>query len=187
MEKKSKFEIWAQFHLSKRSVSEIHEFFRSEFDIRPEFLISDLHLTIYHARRPMPELIETNRACHLTIDTLDTRFMVMAPGGENPRPELDPARRKVGIRVKRSSSLMERIYSYRDSLIAHETEKVLGLRKPSSKRVNAFGSRHFQPHISILRAQSGIMRDLTIVGESFRDIVTEIHFDRYSVKIRRNY
>jgi len=184
---KTQFEVWAQFRVSKRSMVEIHNFFKQEYAISPEFLVPNLHVTIYHSRRPMPKLEEMEKSCHFSIDTLDTRFMVLAPGGENPRPHLIPGRRKVGIRIKRTSNFRKIIHEYRCLFLPHETEKVLGSRKPSSSSRNAFGARSFQPHISILKGGSGIISNLSEVGENFREIVHEIYFDRFLIRKRRNF
>lgn len=135
----------------------------------------------------MPDVEEINKTCRLSIDTLDTRFMVLAPGGENPRPNLIPAKKKVGIRIHKSSKFRDKILEYRQQFFLHETPKVLGLRKPSSKTRNAFGARSFQPHIAILKSGSGIQTDLTEVGDDFRDFVHEIHFDRFIIHKRRNF
>jgi hypothetical protein len=185
--KQIQFEVWAQFRVAKKSVLEIEDFFVEQCKISPEFLIPNLHLTIYHSRRPMPDIEEIFKSCHLSIDTLDTRFMVLAPGGENPREELVPGKRKVGIRIHKASKFRETILKYRELFFLHETPKVLGLRRPSSKTKNAFGARNFQPHIGILKSGSGIQTDLTEIGDSFRDVVQEIHFDRFLIQKRRNF
>ncbi len=186
-DKEIQFEVWAQFRVARKSTIGIQDFFIDEYNISPEFLIPNLHLTIYHSRRPMPDVEELNRPCHLSIDTLDTRFMVLAPGGENPRHDLIPAKKKVGIRIHKSSKFRDKIFEYRQQFFLHETPKVLGLRKPSSKTRNAFGARNFQPHIAILKSGSGIQNDLTEVGDNFRDFVQEIHFDRFVIHKRRNF
>lgn len=185
--KQIQFEVWAQFRVAKKSVVEIEDFFMQEYNILPNFLISNLHLTIYHSRRPMPDIEEIFKSCHLSIDTMDTRFMVLAPGGENPRPDLVPAERKIGIRIHKASKFREKILEYREQFFLHETPKVLGLRKASSKTKNAFGARSFQPHIAILKSGSGIQTNLTEVGGNFRDFVQEIHFDKFLIHKRRNF
>jgi hypothetical protein len=135
----------------------------------------------------MSSLNEIKRTLLFSIDTLETRFMVLAPGGENPRPDLIPGKLKVGIRVKNGSTLRKKIIELRDSLIAHETEYVLGNRKPSTKSRNAFGARNFQPHIALLNAGSGIQTNLTEVGNNFRDSIPEIYFDKFIIQKVRNY
>jgi hypothetical protein len=181
------FEVWAQFRVARKSVLEIHDFFCAEYKISPQFLIPNLHLTIYHSRRPMPGVEELIKSCHLSIDTLETRFMVLAPGGENPRQDLIPAEKKVGIRIHKSSKFRDKILEYRKQFFLHETPRVLGIRKPSSKSRNAFGARSFQPHIAILKSGSRITADLTGVGDNFRDFVQEIHFDKFIINKRRNF
>jgi len=173
--------------VSKRSVEEIHGFFKTEYNIAPHFLIPNLHLTVYHSRRPMPLLQEQVKSCHMVVDTLDTRFMVLSPGGENPRTNLIPGEQKVGIRIKRTADLREKIDVYRRVFFEHETARVLGSRNPSSRSKNAFGARHFQPHISILQSGSNIVSDLSIVGDNFRDAIAEIHFDKFIIQTRKNF
>lgn len=180
--KKHKYEIWCLLMLSKNSEKKVHDFFINNFYIDKRFLIHNMHITVYHARRPMWGLEELDITCNHIVDTMDTRFMVLAPGGENPRPNLVPAERKVGIRIKKKSDLRNQIDSYRELIIQHEDETVLGIRKSSSKSRNAFGSRHFQPHLSILKSGSGIKTDLTLVGEEFREIVHELAFSKYIIE-----
>lgn len=119
----------------------------------------------------------------MVLAASETRFMVMAPGGENPRPELDPGKSKVGIRIHRQSSALPSILGYRDRLLSHETERVLGRRSPSTHRTNAFGARHFQPHMAILRAGSGVDRDLKVIGAPFREALNNLTFDRFAVEV----
>lgn len=187
IKKKIQFKVWAQFRVARKSELAIKDFFTNEYNISPEFLVPNLHLTIYHSRRPMTDIEEVNKSCLVSIDTLDTRFMVLAPGGENPRPTLIPAENKVGIRIHKSSKFRDKILEYRQEFFLHETPKILGLRKPSSKTRSAFGAKNFQPHITLLNLGSGIQTDLTEVGNNFRDSVHEIHFDRFIIRKRRYF
>jgi len=183
----TQFEVWAYFCLSRKSEQDIHSFFTTEYNIEPDLIVRNLHLTIYHARRPMFDLQEVSKPCNFSIDTMDLRFMVMAPGGENPRPNLDPGKRKVGVRIVKSSPFRERIYEYRKESMQHETAKVLGTRKPSTNTKNAFGARHFQPHITLLRAGTFIDRDLTVLGDAFRNEIPLLHFSKYIVRKRQQF
>lgn len=183
----TQFEVWAYFCLSRKSEEDICSFFADEFDIPPDLVERNMHLTVYHARRPMFELQELHKPCRFSVDTMDFRFMVMAPGGENPRPELDPGKRKVGVRIIKSSPFRQRIYEYRNDILEHENGQVLGNRKPSNNHRNAFGARHFQPHITLLRSGTYIDRDLTIMGDAFRDAIPEISFSKYVIKKRKNF
>lgn len=183
----AQFEVWAQIKVSAKSTAEIHNFFRQEYRIDPQYLISNLHITIYHSRRPMPDLEEIQKSCSLSIDTMDTRFMVLAPGGENPRSYLIPGKRKVGIRIRKGSELRDKINDFRQTILPYENAKILGRRKASSNSRNAFGARNFQPHIALLSAGSGIITDLTEVGNNFRDSVPEIFFDKFFVQKKRNF
>ncbi|HVU54334.1 MAG TPA: hypothetical protein VHD83_04730 [Puia sp.] len=183
----SQFEVWAEFCVSRKSEEEIFDFFRSEYGIAPELIAKNLHLTVYHSRRPMPTIKAVSESCHLTVDTMDLKFMVMAPGGENPRLDLIPSERKIGVRVHKKSVLRAKIYKYRNRLAIHETKRILGHRKPSSNSRNAFGARHFQPHISLLKAGTNVDDDLTIIGNAFRDSIHSINFDRFLIRVKKNF
>jgi len=69
--------------------------------------------------------------------------------------------------------------------VKFETKKVLGNRSPSNKSRNAFGSRHFQPHISLLKAGSMIQTNLTPIGEKMRSTLKEIEFDKFIIKVKK--
>lgn len=176
-------EIWAQLLLSEEDRLRVRDFFVSEFGIKPGRIARNMHLTVYHARRPMPGVSPYAEAADLVLPAHQTRFMVMAPGGENPRVELDPGGRKVGLRVHRQSDALPSILAYRDRLLRHETSWVLGRRAPSTHRSNAFGARHYQPHIAVLRAGSGIDRDLTLIGAQFRMKLGDLRFNRFKVDV----
>jgi hypothetical protein len=114
---------------------------------------------------------------HLILPATDTRFMVMIPGGESPRPEIDPGMKKVGIRIHRASSVLDEIINLRNDLSKYETREVLGDRSSSSRKKSAFGPRHFQPHIALLKPGSGINSDLTLVGKIFREQIGDLTFE----------
>jgi hypothetical protein len=135
----------------------------------------------------MPAIQPISQSCHLIVDTRDLKFMVMAPGGENPRPNLIPGKRKIGVRVHRRSVFRHTIYRYRQQFIIHETKNILGKRTQSSNSHSAFGARYFQPHITLLKAGTNIDSDLILLGDAFRDSVHNIVFDRFSVRVKQNY
>jgi hypothetical protein len=142
-----------------------------------------MHMTVYYARRAMPGVTPTTEPALVALRVADTRFMVMAPGGENPRPELEPGQRKVGIRIQKQSDAMPTILAYRGRLLQCETMDVLGWRAPSTTKKNAFGARHFQPHIAMLRAGSNIDRDLAPLGRLFREEIGILTFDSFVVDV----
>ncbi|RFM30945.1 hypothetical protein DXN04_31960 [Chitinophaga silvisoli] len=183
----SKFEVWADFRVSRKSEEEIFNFFRFECGLDPEVIVRNMHLTIYHSRRPMPAIQSVSQNCHLAVDTMDLKFMVMAPGGENPRPNLIPGRHKIGVRVHRRSAFRKKIYRYRQQLSIHETKRILGRRQQSNNSRSAFGARYFQPHITLLNAGADIDDDLTVLGDAFRNAIDTIVFDRFSVRVKQNY
>lgn len=183
--KQTTFEVWAQLFLSSSDCERIRIFLTQKFNIKTKFIPKKMHVTVYYARRPMPSLVATNESVSIVVPAVDTRFMVMAPGGENPRPNLDPAQRKVGIRVQWQSHAMQHIQTLRERLLKFETPEVLGRRSPSTLRANAFGARGFQPHMTLLRAGSGAHRDLKLLGAPFREHIGELHFNRFQIEIVR--
>jgi DNA-directed RNA polymerase subunit RPC12/RpoP len=108
--------------------------------------------------------------------------IAMPSGGENTRPELEPSRRSVGIRLTRRNRAINRIQRLRASIYQLETPAIVGKRKATSARTNCFGARHYQPHIKLLRPGSGIERDLIKLGEIFRSEMEWIEFDRFEVR-----
>jgi hypothetical protein len=176
-------EVWARLCLCDDDCARIRAFFVSELGIKRRSIVRKMHITVYHARRPMPGVVSVSEPAHVILPAIETRFMVMAPGGENPRPELDPASRKVGIRVHKQSTALPEILEFRRRLLQLETQRVLGNRSPSTHRRNAFGARHFQPHMVVLRAGSGIHRDLTLLGSRFREGLGELTFDTFSIDV----
>jgi hypothetical protein len=178
-------EVWAQLWLCSEDCTRIKDLLASANVVKRSSVLSRLHITVYHARRPMPGLNPTNESISLIVPTCETRFMVLAPGGENPRPELIPADRKVGIRIQKQSPARPDIETFRDRLLKYETRSVLGRRAPSTRVRNAFGARNFQPHMSLLRAGSGIDHDLKKVGAFFRREIGLLRFDRFSIELAR--
>lgn len=179
----TKIEVWAQLWLRAEDCARIRELLISENLVKPKSIIPNMHLTVYHARRPMPGLSPVNQLVTIVVPAAQTRFMVLAPGGENPRLELEPRLCKVGVRIQRSNVARAEIQAFRDQLLAHETPNVLGGRHPSTSQRNAFGARHFQPHIALLRPGSRIDRDLTKTGALFRRRIEHLTFDRFSIEI----
>lgn len=182
-QKRPNTEVWAQLILSVPDRDRISDFFIREFGISRSKIVQRMHLTVYYSRRPMWGVEPIDEEAAMICPANETRFMVMAPGGENPRPNLDPALRKVGIRIHRQSCAIPAILGYRERLLAYETKWVHGARPPSNHRRNAFGARNFQPHVALLRAGSGIQRDLNPIGERFRNEIGDLRFDRFQVEI----
>jgi hypothetical protein len=150
-------------------------------------LYSNLHVTVYHARREITDLSDSKETVEVLIEPNSLRFMVMAPGGENPRGDIDPSQNPIGIRIKRNSAGTEKLLDLRSRFYRLETVEVLGSRKPSSHTRNAFGARYFQPHITLLRPGLPIDRDLAEIGTMFRKAVSPIRLDRFVVNNRTHH
>jgi hypothetical protein len=183
--KKHSVEVWAQLSLSRADCDRIAQFFVNDIGVPERFVAKGQHITVYHSRRPMGGVSNLVEPARMVLYADETRFMVLAPGGENPRPKLEPSERKVGIRVHKQSLSRITILSYRQRLLVHETSDILGLRKPSSATRNAFGSRNFQPHMTLLKAGSGIDRDLTVIGNAFRAKFGCFKFDKFKINLHQ--
>ena len=179
---KISFEVWAQLFLADEDCERICSFLKDEAGIKKKFLLKRLHMTVYHARRPMRNLLNCIEPINIVVPAVDTRFMVMAPGGENPQPNIDPGHRKLGIRILWQSLAMPAIQILRHRLIDYESPMVLGNRPRSTARTSAFGARSFQAHLGLIRAGSGIDRDLTLLGAPFRAKVGDLRFDRFLIE-----
>lgn len=180
-----RYEVWALLFLSSTSEQILRALFIDDCCISSRFVCKRLHATIYHARRELMGLGDTESEICVRIPGSELRLMVMAPGGENPRPELVPSKRSIGVRIRRAGGATNEIDALRAQFFKHETPEVLGRRAPSTRRRNAFGARHFQPHIKVLRPGSSIDRELTRTGALLRSTVSEIVFDKLVVRCRR--
>ena len=178
-------EVWAQLWVNSSDCSRLRDLLVTEKLVKPSSIIPKMHLTVYHCRRPMPGLAPLTEEAHVVVPTAETRFMVLAPGGENPRPELEPHRCKVGIRIKKTSTSRVEIQEYRKRLLAHESPNVLGGRPPSTMTNSAFGARNFQPHIALVRSGSRLERDLTKIGAVLRANIDHLILDRFTIDIVR--
>jgi len=163
-----------------------------EEDIR-EFLVGqgiprrtvrrNLHLTVYHADFPLPGLLAMEERIDIKVNVNETRFMPMALGGETPRPHIDPATKKVGIRLTNRNEAIPAIKEARLRFAQLETPALLGDRPCSTHNRNAFGPRCFRPHVTLLYPGSQVDRDLTPLGEAFRSEHQYLNFDRLVVRV----
>ena len=179
-------EVYALLWVTRRDENRLADFFAS-WGISEAAIQRGMHLTVYYARRVLPGLrpSKLSRTVEIEVDIAETRFMVLAPGGENPRPELDPPRRSVGVRLTKRNKAITQIQALRSEMRLLETPAVVGGRKPSTQWRSSFGARMYQPHIKLLRPGSEVDRDLTKLGEAFRMAFTTIEFGKFTIKERR--
>ena len=175
------YEVNAILWVSGDCEEQISRFLFDELGVRQGAIQRWMHLTVYHGRRPLPGLMEGTSLVRVTANTDETRFMVLAPGGENPKPELVPGRRSVGIRLTRRNQAINEIQQLRKIVYQLETQQVVGKRHSTTPWRNCFGARHYQPHIKLLKPGNRVGRDLTIIGRSFRDKIELVEFDRFEI------
>ena len=182
--KNHKYEVNAMLRVAKASEDRIRTFFTKCFSIKANRVKSNFHLTVYHGRRPLPGLLDQVKAVQVTATTSETRLMVLAPGGENPRSGIDPRNSSVGIRLtKRNPAILE-IQKLRERIYRLETRNVVGTRRRTTAWTNCFGSRNYQPHIQLLRPWHKLDATLTEAGSRFRSEIDQIDFDLFEIEIR---
>ena len=178
------YEVNAMLRVSKTSEEQIRTFFSETYGVRRNRLQTDLHLTVYHGRRQLPGLSEICRPVRVIVNTAETRFMVLAPGGENPRHNLAPSSHSVGIRITRRNPAVSEIQHLRESIYRLETKNVVGTRSRTTAWTSCFGSRHYQPHVQLLRPWNKLDVDLTEIGARFRSEIAHIKFDLFQIEVR---
>lgn len=177
-----KAEIYAVLRVSPGSELEIRTFW-DEIGISNYAVQDSLHLTVYYAQCLVPGIEPSEEPASIYAETVETRMMVMAPGGENPRPDRHPGRSKVGARLTKRNTAIPEIQALRRRFFKFETHAILGNRKTSSAWASSFGARNYQPHVTMLRSGNGLGRDLSEVGKLFRGRVPAIEFDQFEVMI----
>ncbi len=177
--------VYASLMVEKRCQDRIRDFLKSH-GIRSQSIVTDMHLTVYEATKPLDGLEHTYQEAPVSIksDVIETRFMVFIVGGIVRIPGVAPTNHSVGVRLTRRNCAIDDIQSLRKQLYTRETKEMLGQRKPTTAWKNAFGMREYQPHVKFLEPGSQIPPDLTPVGKAFRSEIDFIEFDRFVI---RNY
>ncbi len=180
------YEVYGILWVTRKCEARIADLLSYKAGIPTEAVQRGMHLTVYYGRRPLLGLTPQSLPVKIFADASETRFMVLAPGGENPRPNLEPSRRSVGIRLTKRNTAIRQVLELRRSIYQLEPDRWPGNRKSTTDWSNAFGSRHYQPHIKILRPGSGIDRDLTEIGEFFRSSISRIEFGKFQIMVREH-
>jgi hypothetical protein len=177
-----KTSLRVELMLTVKCRDEIQSFFKQEYHCVSEAIFHHMHLTVYHCEAPMPQADLGSFEIEIAIPIAETRFMVMAPGGENAKSHLEPSRCKIGIRIKQRGGALYGIQDIRQRFCALETVELLRGRNQSTNKRSAFGAKSFQPHVTMLKPNNGIQRDLKPIGEHFRNTIKELCFDRLVVR-----
>lgn len=176
--------VWITAHLSRESELNVRKLFRETLGFPSEVIKRGLHVTVYHARRHLPGLADSTEPLSINIPSVELRMMAMAPGGENPRPDINPLRCMIGLRIRRSAGATEQLEAIRSRFYAYEQGNVLGSRLPSNRRRSAFGARSYQPHITVLKADAVNDPDLSKIGRIVRNQLEDIHLDRLIIRCK---
>lgn len=154
-------------YLSPECEKAISVFFEKEIGILPEFIQKKMHLTVYLNKHPNCSFRNDKIKVDITANVDETRFMVFAPGGENPRPNIDPSNRSVGIRLTKRNDAIPEILEIRRGF--YKLEPKFTTRSNTTDSRNAFGAKNYQPHIKFLNSGNNIGHDLSPIGQKFRD------------------
>ena len=172
---KNDFECYFLLFLSLKSEKLIREFLIQKINVNEESIERNMHLTIYYGRRKLP--IDMGQSfLSIDSDVTETRFMVLAPGGENPHPDHIASQKSIGIRLTKRNSAIPDILKLRRQIYRHESKFIK--RQNTTDWKNAFGARNYQPHIKLLRPGTSINNDLSIIGNKFREYIKIIEFSK---------
>ncbi|MDC0418896.1 hypothetical protein OAM15_04650 [Pelagibacteraceae bacterium] len=181
-----KYSLYALLWVDKDSEKEISDVLKYKCGVGEEHIQRRMHLTIYHSRRRLIEIKRSKTYETIKVDVKETRFMVLSPGGENPKKNIDPNNNPVGIRLTKRNIAIPRLVQLRRSLYKNENENVLKNRRHrTTDWKNAFGSNHFQAHILMIRPGNRIDKKLTNIGKIFRQELKYIYFNKFEIKDRK--
>lgn len=169
------FDCFHMLFLSQNSEDRIKNFFFKYTNISEESIVKGMHLTVYHGRRELP-IDEEKTYLSIEADILESRFMVLAPGGENPSKKFKPNDCSVGIRLTKRNIAIPNILKIRRQI--YKNEPIFKKRKNTTDWINAFGSRNYQPHIKLLRPGSNVNDNLTLIGDELRKSIKKIEFTK---------
>lgn len=176
---------YAMLFLDRDCERDLTQWFVESIGLQRRFVVKGMHLTVYHGRRRFDGLENYQEETEVKVPLVDLRFMAPAPGGENPRPDIDTTRIGIGARIHKSSSALLAIRAIRQRFYPLETADLLGpSRRASDAHNSAWGARKFQPHIKLLHGGSGIDPDLTRTGWLLRARGGALRFDRLAVRCR---
>ncbi|MFM7167959.1 MAG: hypothetical protein ACKO3T_22165 [Planctomycetaceae bacterium] len=151
----------------------------------PAFAIkTELHVTIYEANCILPNLQMSDETISEIANADETRFMVMAAGGEVFQPHLVPNKNKIGIRLTRRNQVTAFIDETRQRFGSLETPKMLSTRKRTTGRHSAFGAPKYQPHMTLLDPGNELPSDLSQLGNDFRATFSNLVFNRLEIRLR---
>ena len=89
----------------------------------------------------------------------------------------------MGIRLTKRNIAIPRILELRRSIYRHENQTpIKNWKQKTSDWKNAFGSSHYQAHMTMIRPDSNINKNLTLIGKIFRNELKTIHFRKFHIK-----
>lgn len=174
---------YVAIYLCRRDAQAVREFLLNQ-GIPSVAIRRELHITVYQSDCTFPGIQSFDEAIQVAANVAETRFMVMAAGGEVAQPDLNPSENKVGIRFTRRNQVSQFIDGIRLRFANMETPEILGTRRQTTARRSAFGAPNYQPHMTLLNLGSGVGSDLTVLGQAFRSQFEHLVFDRLEIRLR---
>jgi hypothetical protein len=168
-------EMIAMLCVSREDQGRCLDFFVREMGIDAARVARNMHLTLYTAKFDSTHKLRSFEKAAISVHTAETRFMVMAPGGENPRADIDPRKHKIGMRIQKTSQAFEEINRLRERMLGLATGAGLTSLSRNNSRV------HYQPHITLLFPDHGFS-SLSELAAKFRASIPTISFDRFAIR-----
>ena len=179
------YNFYALLWIDKENEKEIANILKNKCGVSEKYIQKGMHLTIYHGMCRLPGIKLSTTYEIIKANVNETRFMVMAPGGENSRKHINPTKHPVGIRLTKRNIAIPRILELRRSIYKHENQTpIKNWKQKTSDWKNAFGSSHYQAHMTIIRPGSNVNKKLTVLGNIFRKELKNIYFRKFEIKER---
>ena len=114
----------------------------------------------------------------------ETRFMVMSPGGDNPRNKKSVHRSKIGIRFTKRSPLFNELDAIRQHLSFLDNQALPLTSSNTGRNDNAYGVKRFIPHITLINRNNNLPNNLHGLGAKFREDIREITFSDIKIEVK---
>ena len=186
----SKF--YCSIELSKTSSDQINSFLK-KWGVSEKCLFQSHHLTIYEIPLLKFSEFSLNESKILQIHEVqmnrtylsdETRFMVMSPGGDNPKNKKSVHRSKIGIRFTKRSALFNELDAIRKHLSFLDNQAIPLTSSKTGRNDNAYGIKRFIPHITLINRNNNLLNNLYDLGAAFREHLPEITFSDIKMEVK---
>ena len=184
--------LYCSLELSKTTSIEINNFFK-DWGLNEKCLFNTHHLTIYEIPILKHEVLTNNEDRLQSIlshqlknhyASVETRFMVMSPGGDNPNNKKSVHHSKVGIRITKRSPLFDEIDSLRQKLSFLDQQAFPLTSSITGRNNNAYGIKEYKPHVTLINRNNNLPNNLFTIGAAFREHISELIFSEIKLEVK---